>query len=72
MRQSQSSTRKWDVEGQLLRLGPASAFEFGIEGGLGGTLWVLTGVSKKEEFLEKGAKVVPSAYVDALGDLLGE
>ena len=28
MRQSQSSTRKWDVEGQLLRLGPASAFEF--------------------------------------------
>ncbi|KAK4574384.1 p-nitrophenyl phosphatase [Recurvomyces mirabilis] len=45
--------------------------EFGIKGGLGGTLCVLTGVSKKEEFLASGAKVVPSAYVDALGDLLG-
>ena len=45
--------------------------QFGIEGGLGGTLCVLTGVSKKEEFLAKGATVVPSAYVDALGDLLG-
>ncbi|KAF2719108.1 2-phosphoglycolate phosphatase [Polychaeton citri CBS 116435] len=45
--------------------------QFGIEGGLGGTLAVLTGVSKKEEFLEEGAKVVPSAYVDKLGDLLG-
>lgn len=45
--------------------------QFGVEGGLGGTLCVLTGVSKKEEFLEKGAEVVPSAYVDQLGDLLG-
>ncbi|KAK3074013.1 p-nitrophenyl phosphatase [Teratosphaeriaceae sp. CCFEE 6253] len=45
--------------------------QFGIEGGLGGTLCVLTGVSKKEEFLAGGAEVVPSAYVDALGDLLG-
>lgn len=45
--------------------------QFGIEGGLGGTLCVLTGVSKKEEFLEKGASVVPSAYADKLGDLLG-
>lgn len=45
--------------------------QFGIEGGLGGTLCVLTGVSQKEEFLEKGAAVVPSAYVDQLGDLLG-
>lgn len=44
--------------------------QFGIEGGLGGTLCVLTGVSKKEEFLAEGAKVVPSAYVDQLGDLL--
>lgn len=44
--------------------------QFGIEGGLGGTLCVLTGVSKKEEFLSKGAKVVPSAYTDALGDLV--
>lgn len=45
--------------------------QFGIEGGLGGTLCVLTGVSRKEEFLAEGAEVVPSAYVDSLGDLLG-
>lgn len=45
--------------------------QFGIEGGLGGTLAVLTGVSKKEDFLAEGAEVVPSAYVDQLGDLLG-
>ncbi|KAF7191253.1 4-nitrophenylphosphatase [Pseudocercospora fuligena] len=45
--------------------------EFGIKGGLGGTLAVLTGVSKKEDFLAEGAPVVPSAYVDQLGDLLG-
>jgi len=44
--------------------------QFGIEGGLGGTLCVLTGVSKKEEFLAEDAKVVPSAYVDQLGDIL--
>ena len=44
--------------------------QFGIEGKLGGTLAVLTGVSKKEEFLAEGAEVVPSAYVDKLGDLL--
>ncbi|KAK0935512.1 p-nitrophenyl phosphatase [Friedmanniomyces endolithicus] len=45
---------------------------FGIEGGLGGTLCVLTGVSRREEFLGKGrGVVVPSAYVDSLGDLLG-
>jgi len=45
--------------------------QFGIEGGLGSTLCVLTGVSKKEEFLAEGAAVVPSAYCDKLGDLLG-
>lgn len=45
--------------------------QFGIEGGLGGTLCVLTGVSKKEEFLNEGAEVVPAAYVDQLGDLRG-
>ena len=45
--------------------------QFGIEGKLGGTLAVLTGVSKKEEFLSNDAKVVPTAYVDKLGDLLG-
>ena len=44
--------------------------QFGIEGGLGGTLCVLTGVSKKEDFLSESAEVVPSAYVDELGDLL--
>ena len=44
--------------------------QFGIEGGLGGTLCVLTGVSQKEEFMKAGAEVVPSAYVDQLGDLL--
>ncbi|KAF2786595.1 2-phosphoglycolate phosphatase [Melanomma pulvis-pyrius CBS 109.77] len=45
--------------------------QFGIEGKLGGTLAVLTGVSKKEEFLAEGAPTVPMAYVDTLGDLLG-
>jgi len=45
--------------------------QFGIEGKLGGTLAVLTGVSKKEEFLTEGAPVVPAAYVDKLGDLIG-
>jgi 4-nitrophenyl phosphatase len=44
---------------------------FGIEGKLGGTLAVLTGVSKKEDFLADGALTVPMAYVNALGDLLG-
>ncbi|GAB7358538.1 hypothetical protein MBLNU230_g2600t1 [Neophaeotheca triangularis] len=45
---------------------------FGIEGGLGGTLAVLTGVSTKEEFVgEKAGEVRPMAYVDKLGDLLG-
>lgn len=45
---------------------------FGIEGGLGGTLAVLTGVSQKEEFVgEKAGSVRPMAYVDKLGDLLG-
>lgn len=45
--------------------------QFGIEGKLGGTLAVLTGVSKKQEFLAEGAPTVPMAYVDSLGDLLG-
>lgn len=44
--------------------------QFGIEGGLGGTLMVLTGVSQREEILKEGAEVVPTAYVDKLGDLL--
>ena len=41
---------------------------FGIEGGLGGTLGVLTGVSTEEEFLGEGG---PDAYLDKLCDLLG-
>ncbi|KAF2000735.1 4-nitrophenylphosphatase [Amniculicola lignicola CBS 123094] len=45
--------------------------QFGIDGKLGGTLAVLTGVSKKEEFLAEGAPTVPTAYVNALGDLMG-
>ena len=43
--------------------------KFGIDGGLGGTLAVLTGVSSKEEFLGEGKEIVPMAYVDKLGDL---
>jgi 4-nitrophenyl phosphatase len=44
---------------------------FGIEGKLGGTLAVLTGVSTKAEWEAEGAKVVPAFYVDKLSDLLG-
>ena len=44
--------------------------QFGIEGGLGGTLAVLTGVSSKEEFVGEDKDVVPMAYVDKLGDLI--
>ena len=43
--------------------------KFGIEGGLGGTLAVLTGVSKKEEWEGEGNVIRPAAYVDQLGDL---
>lgn len=45
--------------------------QFGIEGKLGGTLAVLTGVSTREEWEREGAKVVPAYYVDKLGDLRG-
>ncbi|OJJ48575.1 hypothetical protein ASPZODRAFT_130646 [Penicilliopsis zonata CBS 506.65] len=41
---------------------------FGIEGKLGGTLAVLTGVSSKEEILT--GTVQPAAYLDKLSDLL--
>lgn len=41
---------------------------FGLEGKLGGTLGVLTGVSTREEFLEGDAR--PAFYVDAVSDLL--
>lgn len=45
--------------------------KFGLEGKLGGTLAVLTGVSKREEWEAEGAEVVPAFYVDRLSDLRG-
>lgn len=42
--------------------------KFGIEGKLGGTLCVLTGVTRSEEDWADG-ETVPSAWVDKLGDL---
>ena len=42
--------------------------QFGIEGGLGGTLCVLTGITKGESDWQDG-KTVPSAWVEKLGDL---
>lgn len=44
---------------------------FGIEGKLGGTLAVLTGVAKKEDWESDTASVTPAYYVDKLSDLLG-
>ncbi|KAI4096540.1 MAG: hypothetical protein LQ348_000371 [Seirophora lacunosa] len=45
---------------------------FGLEGGLGGTLCVLTGVTRGEEEWEgEGKEVVPMAWVRELGDLRG-
>ncbi|KAL5337277.1 HAD-like domain-containing protein [Aspergillus crustosus] len=41
---------------------------FGLEGNLGGTLGVLTGVSSKEDFVE--GPIRPAAYLDKLSDLL--
>ncbi|KAL0473504.1 4-nitrophenylphosphatase [Neurospora intermedia] len=43
--------------------------KFGIEGRLGGTLAVLTGVNKKEDWEAADAVAVPSFYVDKLSDL---
>lgn len=45
--------------------------KFGIEGKLGGTLAVLTGVSKKTDWEAENAVAVPAFYVDKLGDLCG-
>jgi 4-nitrophenyl phosphatase len=45
--------------------------KFGVEGGLGGTLAVLTGVAKKEDWEKDDAPAVPMYYVDRLADLLG-
>lgn len=43
--------------------------QFGIDGGLGGTLAVLTGVNKKADWEAEGATIVPGYYVDRLSDL---
>jgi 4-nitrophenyl phosphatase len=45
--------------------------QFGIQGKLGGTLAVLTGVSKKEHWEASDAEFVPAYYVDKLSDLRG-
>lgn len=43
---------------------------FGIEGGLGGTLCVMTGVTRsKAEWEDEGVKIYPTAWVKELGDL---
>jgi 4-nitrophenyl phosphatase len=42
---------------------------FGIEGGLGATLAVLTGVSTKAEWEAENAPTVPHYYVDKLSDI---
>jgi len=44
---------------------------FGIEGELGATLAVLTGVSKKADWEAEGAEVIPAYFVDRLSDLTG-
>ncbi len=43
--------------------------KFGVEGGLGGTLAVLTGVNQKEDWEKEDAVAVPGFYVDRLSDL---
>ncbi|KAI5838046.1 HAD-like domain-containing protein [Morchella snyderi] len=45
--------------------------KFGIAGGLGGTLAVLTGVATEEDILNAGPEGAPDAYLDKLSDLLG-
>ncbi|KAF4587772.1 4-nitrophenylphosphatase [Ophiocordyceps camponoti-floridani] len=44
--------------------------KFGIDGKLGGTLHVQTGVNKKEDWQKTDAVAVPSFYADKLSDLL--
>ena len=44
--------------------------QFGIECGLGGTLLVLTGVSQREDLERTDPRLLPSAYLDRLSDLL--
>jgi 4-nitrophenyl phosphatase len=43
--------------------------KFGVDGKLGGTLAVLTGVSKKEDWEDPNAVAVPAYYVDKLSDI---
>ena len=43
--------------------------KFGVDGGLGGTLAVLTGVSRRQHWEEEGAQVRPGWFVDQLSDL---
>lgn len=43
--------------------------KFGVEGKLGGTLHVLTGVNSKEDWQKPDAIAVPSFYADKLSDL---
>ena len=45
--------------------------KFGIEGKLGGTLAVLTGVCQKSDWEAEDAVAVPAYYADKLGDLCG-
>ncbi|CAK7230251.1 p-nitrophenyl phosphatase [Sporothrix curviconia] len=45
--------------------------QFGVEGRLGGTLAVLTGVNKKEDWEKADTPAVPAYYVDGLADLRG-
>ena len=44
---------------------------FGVESGLGGTLAVLTGVSRQQDWEAEGAAVKPGWFVDRLADLNG-
>lgn len=46
--------------------------KFGIEGKLGGTLAVLTGVSKKSDWEAETAPAVPAYYVEKLSDLMSK
>ncbi len=45
--------------------------QFGVQGRLGGTLAVLTGVNKKEDWEKADTPAVPAYYVDSLSDLRG-
>ena len=44
--------------------------KFGIEGGLGGTLAVLTGVTRRTDWEEGPSKIKPMFYAEKLGDLI--